>query len=302
MSIPRRANPHVIIPLKESRIPKNKSFLLEKAHAYDRQYKWAWKCSLYAYNMAAKGGGISKIKFESGDENDIKGIILNVTTDEAMPSHAFVNGFNNYGIFELRFAFNNADLPDANDKKNVIYRVWTSLVHELAHCNIFWKRSINRQPFKEAGELYAIATKVITDNTSSENNILLYDFCYACYSTYYQEIQALISEGFSSLLSYAKTQGVKKEDITKEQFLDFLTHTKPYIAFHANLKLCKTLNGKNSTRLKEKIIKDLDELGYHFSEFSLNKKIKEIEELSSDALKLAYNNAYQWFYQSFGHN
>lgn len=32
---------------------------------------------------------------------------------------------------------------------------------------------------------------------------------------------------------------------------------------------------------------------------SLNKKINEIYEISNKALRLAYNNAYQWLFDSF---
>ena len=294
--IPFREEKHNIIPLKEDALSADKSLLFEKAHAFNSQYLWARKCAEIAYNMLIEGKKTAKILFNNSADKDIKGVYLTVSNNSILPTTATFTDFDSAGFIYVTISANEKIL--AHRKNLVISKIYEKITHEFSHGNVFWNRSINAQPFEDADRLYAIATKVITDENIDGKNIF-YRFCYACYATYYQEVQALVSQTFTSLLHIAENRGVKKEDIDNKKFLELLAKTNTYYAYSSSLEMCKLLESSNGIPLKNKIIQEFEKRGYNMPMPSLNKKIKEIYEISNKALRLAYNNAYQWLFDSF---
>ena len=294
--IPFREEKHNIIPLKEDALSADKSLLFEKAHAFNSQYLWARKCAEIAYNMLIEGKKTAKILFNNSADKDIKGVYLTVSNNSILPTTATFTDFDSAGFIYVTISANEKIL--AHRKNLVISKIYEKITHEFSHGNVFWNRSINAQPFEDADRLYAIATKVITDENIDGKNIF-YRFCYACYAPYYQEVQAVVSQTFTSLLHIAENRGVKKEDIDNKKFLELLAKTNTYYAYSSSLEMCKLLESSNGIPLKNKIIQEFEKRGYNMPMPSLNKKIKEIYEISNKALRLAYNNAYKWLFDSF---
>ena len=294
--IPFREEKHNIIPLKEDALSADKSLLFEKAHAFNSQYLWARKCAEIAYNMLIEGKKTAKILFNNSADKDIKGVYLTVSNNSILPTTATFTDFDSAGFIYVTISANEKIL--AHRKNLVISKIYEKITHEFSHGNVFWNRSINAQAFEDADMLYAIATKVITDENIDGKNIF-YRFCYACYAPYYQEVQALVSQTFTSLLHIAENRGVKKEDIDNKKFLELLAKTNTYYAYSSSLEMCKLLESSNGIPLKNKIIQEFEKRAYNMPMPSLNKKIKEIYEISNKALRLAYNNAYQWLFDSF---
>lgn len=284
-----------IIQLKEGQVKSsNNDILLESAHAFDEQYIWAKKCAEIIYRCILDGEKKASISFKNTKDNTIKGAVIKISTNNILKTKAQIENITTEGFVKIEINTNKDILQKA--EVDAINEIWNAIVHELGHGNIYWKRYINNQDINDTPDEYERWIEVITSNDISPDDIL-YLFCYALYSTHYQEIQAFVSQTYSDLITNLTRIYNTTKNISKEQFWKAIIETNTYQTYKKNIETCEKLLSIEGLRLI--LVKKLKKYNLFYNEDELIKKCNIIIEKSKDALKSSYNNAYQWFFKSF---
>lgn len=293
MIIPLKKAVHKTIPLREEAIISDKSYLIERAHIFNKQYVWAKVCAEVAYDMILKKVPQKTLKFKKTADEDVKGVILNVNSHNLLKTSGVITGLEDNGFVKIDINANSKITE--KDKESAICEIQSAIVHELGHGNIYWKRYLNQQNINDIPDEYLFWRDVISSNDINPESAL-YKFCFACYSTYYQEVQAFISQTYGEILKIMQDFHIPKSKVTKRKFIGLIVKTEVYSIYHQNIEFCNQLEEDDNLLLD--LYSSLGVRGYDYTSAILLKKIKKIKEISQDALRCAYNGAYVWFFDN----
>lgn len=283
MYIPLKREDIKIIPFKGIFESVDKNILNERAHAFEEQYKWAYQCAVIAYECLLKGQKEAIINFKNTRDKSIKGAIINITWNNLLKTSGWIDGFDDKGVLKIKILFNKDSLE--RGKEECIKDAYNVISHEIMHGHIYWERWQNNQDIDDVPDEYEVWLKIMR---SAECENVLYKFAYACYSTYYHEIQAMVSQ------TYAQVANFMKGDKDKKKFLSALRKTNTYMVYNQNIVVCNKL--KDDGGLRNILINQLKNYGLIYDEKRLLSTINNIERKSNNALKAAYNNAYEYVY------
>lgn len=283
MYIPLRKDKDNVIPFKGILKEANETILNERAHAFDEQYQWAYQCAEIAYDCLLNGKSAAKVKFKNSQDDDLRGVNLKVTSNNLLKTNGSITNVNTDGYLRIEIHFNQNALQQS--KEECIQNAYDVISHEIMHGHIYWERAKHRQELNDTPDEYDSWVKILE---KSDNNSILYMFAYACYSTYYHEIQAMVSQTYAQI---ADMMGGSKD---KTKFLSALRKTNTYMVYNQNIEVCETL--KNSGGLINILVKQLRQYGLEYDASKIKTLINKIEKKSKNALKAAYNNAYEYVY------
>lgn len=293
MSIPIKDTFHKTIPLQEGAIISDKSYLIERAHVFNEQYVWARKCAESAYDMILKQIPQKTFRLKNPTDTDVQGVVLNVNNRNLLTTSGSIDGLEDNGFIKITINANTKITEKTEDL--AIYEIQSVIVHELGHGNIYWKRYVNHQEINDTPNDYSFCVSIISSRGINYDSVI-YKFCFACYSTYYHEVQAFISQTYGEILKEMHNIGLTKRNVTKKKFQKLLVNTEVYSVFHHNIEFCNQI--ENDKNLLFELSSDLRAHGFGYTSNRLLKKIKKIKEISQDALKCAYNSAYVWFFDN----
>lgn len=136
--------------------------------------------------------------------------------------------------------------------KSVSYSVNHIIAHELMHYFIFVKRAIKGVPLNDIPEDYRYWIEVLRNSDTTD---LTYSFTYGLYSTFYHEINAIVSQSSRSVKAFLFGNDMQP---TTENIRNALSRNEMYGSLLSNMKFVKRYFGKE--KVYEKISRELSEL------------------------------------------
>lgn len=267
----------------------------EECHIFDGQYEWASKIvdeviqhimmKEYNFIVAAKYGVFQTvdvtINIIEGDE--CHGNIYRINDDEGK---IWIK------LFIGEFSFKGKNYQQIKNKLLI------PIVHELMHGNIFLSRmasnSIDDDKVDETPDYYENLIKAMNNTVPGSDS---YIFSRALYLSYYQEMQAMISQVWAEI----KNQfGNKTGNLTKSDFKYALLHVDVYKDVSDSIWICRRMMEEYYTRIH--VFEELQKYGIEFDgrrNFSIIKKI--LNKLIKMKKKLI-NTAYFYFIKEYGGN
>lgn len=169
------------------------------------------------------------------------------------------------------------------EAKNIIA---TTVIHELMHGNIFMKRKLSGKDIDDIPENYGKILKNVIRNGQIDSDT--YFFARALYLSYYQETQAMVSQGWKEVKNRMEMYG---EEYTKENFKWVFRGTPVYYDFSSALNTCRKM--LKNQRIKTRVFNCLNEneITFKDNERALNKTYKKLE----NAMRKLINSCYYYF-------
>lgn len=292
MSIPLKNDKKIIKSKKyhffneeQYNILSNK-LLNEKLGSFEYQYELSLELSHIIYDMYEK----NIYNFSYNTNNELIGIInINLNTNGLFVNiSARFEGINekNETVLIINISKNFKNL----NKDIFIKQITNAVSHELMHSNVIQqklKNNINIDDILDIPEYY---NYIIYMMGQSDEDSILYWYSRALYVTYYQEVNAIVSQTHVQIfnqLGYGKQN--TNDDIRKT-----LIKTEPYITYSTILNdIIPTIKKMTDKEIYDNISKHyetilgINDISVDFIKKSLNK----IENISKKALHNICRNA-----------
>ncbi len=160
-----------------------------------------------------------------------------------------------------------------------------AIAHELMHGNVFFQRHKNQVEIFDAPIYYDSLVKILGQE---ENNKVLYNFVDGLYITYYQEMNALVSQTNVQIynqLGYGK-------DVSNEMIKNALKKTEPYYRYTTLLnKTLPFIEKMSDDDIINMIVKPLNEEGIECDVIWVKKQCQRMKHESEIALEHIFRNA-----------
>ena len=289
-------SPKKIIPLQDYNCGENliSESLNEILHAFDGQYAAAEKIAEAVYeNLKYKGK--TTIVDISEFELPVTGAYVTVNEDSILKTSAQLENVLQNGNAIMTIYLNKYDR--LLEKKDVLNIIASAVVHELTHGGIFLSRYHSEgDPGEDMPEYYENAAKIIEKDEYAGTDV--YYFAYALYSTYYHEVQAIISQTIHDVVTILP----KDKEPDNESLKKALRQTNSYKAFTNNINIAdKLLSAPIEEKLK--IANELIKNGVNIVD--LDKEAKRVKKVSERALKAISANLMRiyepFFWNQFKH-
>ena len=279
MFIPLKTDKRERIPIiiTES-LAVNNDIIEETLHVFDGQYTASNLIANKVYELLKYGTGskcvvdVSKFTFPS------KFVEVEIIADSLMSTRASLIGFTNENTLKIIVSVSKFDRN--LDEEYCINSIRSAIIHELTHGNIYLTR------YEKEGD-------IVEDTPSYYNNIIsilregncddVYYFAYALYSTYYHEVQAMVSQTAFDV----SRQIPKGTEITNDIIKEAFKKTNTYQVYSSNLRIVSKIKQMNNDE-RNIFLNKLSERGITIK---LEKTLTKIEITSKSALKDAAANA-----------
>lgn len=255
--------------------------ITESLGAFQDQYALSKEISDLAYYMFMKN--IKKNIYNPLNNKEIKVIDLTVLVNPIHILHATiigVNGEDGKVIIELH-------IPEAYrmaNKDKVINAISNVVVHELMHGNVYIKRINNKvdnvvdTPFYYDKLIYIL-------RSVSEKHICR-KFAYALYSTYYQEVNAMVSQAniqLSNIIGY----GTKTNDEIKNN----LPKIEAYQIYNEIVKdTIPKINSMTNEEIENNIVNIFKQFNIQISVKFVRDMCKKMNKIATEAIKNIIRN------------
>lgn len=264
---------------------KQKSYQLldESLGAFNNQYKIANEIASIIYEMIQHG--INKNVFDVNNET-IK--CVDLTINPHTPNYDFKGKIENLDANGKLYII--IDIPAhcrfLKDKEYIINKLSTVLTHEFMHGNIFLKRFHNDVEINDMPKYYPNLLRIIQNEKEDSP---LYTVAYALYSTYYQEVQAFISQTANEI----KQKFGGKLKYTNDEIREGIKDSNAYITYSNNIHgFFKEICHMDDAILEEYILQPMSErYNIHFTLNDLKKEMKHAYKVSQKAIEDIYRNA-----------
>ena len=171
------------------------------------------------------------------------------------------------------------------DSRYIINQLTSSITHELMYGNVFLKRLNNNVEISDEPIYYQNIISVIQ---TVDPDTILYKFSYALYATYYQEVNAIVSQTSTQLyniLGYGCNHN-------NETIKNAIKNTESYIIYNMILnEVVPCVENMTDSLIENLIIKPLKQFNINLTINDINKKTKYIKLISEKALHNILRNA-----------
>lgn len=257
--------------------------LNEAMGSFEDQYTLADELSNVIYDMLMN----NIINLEYKTENDKVISIVDITINKNTPLMAISGAIKSIDpdLNKISIFINISDFNLKIHKPILLKRIKDVVVHELMHGNIFLKRYENNQNINDMPFYYDSVVYLM--GQTSENDIL-YWFSYALYSTYYHEVNAVVSQTNAQLfnmLGYGNkhdNETIKKAIKSLDSYQIYnriINFTVPYI------------NNMDDDDINNKIVKQFNNIGVEINVKWVRDKLNEILLIAQKAIKKIFKNA-----------
>ena len=259
----------------------------EENHMFNTQYKLANEVANVVYSMILKD--VKNNIYPTSNREHIDTIAIKIE-DGFNPYNSVVANIYRVNNENKRIAISLTLPPNIYtiDKETAIRKISNAITHELMHGNIFINRADNGQKINDMPNYYAYLLKIM--QTIDNEDDVAYKFAYALYATYYQEMQAIISQtaqGIKNIIMQNKIKEVNNDTIRK-----YLTFCEPYQIYGTILnETVPIINNMSDNEIHHSIVLSFSENGFECSVSFVREKSKEIEEKSNKALRKIASNA-----------
>lgn len=256
--------------------------IVESLGAFDKQYELSNNLSIIAYDMFCNHIEKNVINVEEYNLW-LKTIILNVYANNGIITN-FSAKILNIGTDSVEIEINipsNVHLKLNPDKSKKMIK--NCIVHELMHDNIFLKRYNNNvKNYDDTPNDYATYIEIMQNENPDS---IFYKIGLALYSTFYQEMQAIVSQTSSDLSSLLYQQ----DSLTNADIRNYIKQTDGYNRYQIILN--NLVNVIENTSDNE--IKNISSILYKRYGLNINikKEAKKWKYKSEQALKNIMRNA-----------
>lgn len=256
----------------------------EALGSFDGQYHLADLISQVAYDMFIDN--VHNQTIENIDNESIKQVFIELDTNTLLPQ---IKGtIVSLNLEEKKIGLKLMISPKLKKVNSAIVkkRIKNVITHELMHGKIFLSRLENDVELEDAPDYY---NAIIYLMGVSNEDSLLYKFCYALYATYYQEVNAIVSQ--TNIQMY-NILGYGKEHSNDEIKLAIMK-TEPYQIYSMILHdIIPTLENTDDERVKSEIVDKINELDVCKLNIGFVKEsIKRIKLVAMKALRNIFKNA-----------
>lgn len=201
-------------------------------------------------------------------------------------TEAFLKNLTKDGKIMIQVNISSFDLRGIS-KEMFFEKISYIIAHELMHSNIYYKRLANGQDIHDTPKFYNNAI-VMYRNC---DDLLFKYFAYAMYNTFYQEIQAMISQTETLIFNQLNREDVKGNKNINKIISNLVKESDAYEIYSFNIKVCQEL--KDNTEIKENLKKELEK--YFIKIYNIDKLIDKIDSLSKEAINRIYKNSMLYF-------
>ena len=262
--------------------------LNESLGAFENQYSICKEIAPIILDMYKTHNASNVVKLEI--KCPIKEVHINVNKDipkgtMIMYTYGNINRINN----ELGIIGVNIFIPQSfaitKDDEFILKEIENCIAHEFMHGNIFLKRLDNNLEVLDAPQEYETYLTIIRE---TDNNSILYKYAYGMYSTYYQEMQAIISQSSVQLRNI-----LNKPNASNDEIKEALKQTEAYQIYTQNAyDLGAYLEStKDDDIIWEYLSNELLKYGININTKTLEKNIKKIINRSNVAIFKIMKNA-----------
>ena len=259
----------------------------EENHMFNTQYKLSNEISNVVYEMILKNVKNNIYPTSNNEHIDVVSIKIE---DGINPYTNVVADIYRVDNEKKRISISLILPPNilTINKQMALNKISNAIVHELMHGNIFINRLNNGQEINDMPSFYAYIIKIMKTINDEEN--IAYKFAYAIYATYYQEMQAIISQTAHNIFNIIKQNNIKEynNDILKK----YLRFCEPYQIYGTILnETLPIINSMDDYDIHKYIINIFSENGFDCTISFIREQSKIIEEKSKKALRKIINNA-----------
>lgn len=168
----------------------------------------------------------------------------------------------------------------------ILKEIMNCLSHEFMHANVFMQRMTNNADVPDELENYDIYLDII--HKESEDS-LIYRYAYGMYSTYYQEMNAIVSQTSQQL----KNQLGDVAHASNDEIRNALKKTEPYQIYTRNAYDLGAFlkDSQEFSDIWDYLLEELDRYGISITSKELERNVKKIINCSNEALKKIMKNA-----------
>ena len=261
-----------------------KDVLFETMSSFPNQYEVAKICTNEFSKMFDSGIKEKTIEIR---KSGINNIILQILEGR------FLSKVN------VQFNENNIIISIGEDNwcgKNFnVNSLYDKIVHELMHGNIYLSRDQNIENKSKIEDTPESYDKLIELLNILDENTLVYNYTYALYSCYYQEMQAIISQTYSSMKSICYRN--KIEVVDRSTFEELFKKSSPYQTFKNNIYICDVIDELDDSTVKKEIIDVYTANNLITDIYEIRKNSTEIRRLSNRAIHKCMRNASIFYYE-----
>lgn len=252
--------------------------LIESFGAFPNQYKIAEICAERFEQMLNNGVTEDSVAI---NESIIKKVNLKISPEKHIVGQLAGAVFKD-GVLFVEIG-SNAIYKFNKDKIAYV------IAHELMHGNVFLNRFKNLEDKTKTDDQPDEYEVLITILRNEDDN-MAYKYAYALYSTYYQEVNAIVSQTCLCMEVDYRERGLDK--ITPQTFQILLRRSKPWEVFLDNIKECCDILDLYSNRMIQAEIVDVfKRYGLNTTIEDVRSRIKKVRAISNEALNKCIKNA-----------
>ena len=244
----------------------------ESLGAFEQQYNITREISSFAYHLMMNDKNEGEINL---DNDVINKVHLTLELKTIWGVSASLN------MIKEKCVFITLNMPKNYkmiDREKFINALNGPISYELMHYNVIVKRYENNVIPDDRPSYYDNIVKIITNQ--SFNDEITYDFAYALYSTFYQEVAAMVSQSLMQFRNSLKGNEInhKNSNIALRQCNSFnvynniINHTVP------------TISSMSDNEINEKIVSVFSNNGIECNVQWVRKQNKKIYNVAKDAL------------------
>lgn len=214
---------------------KAKEVLQEACHAFNSQYDWAREIANKTVNTIKSGNSHFSISHESGQISSID-VTIEKNINGALCSGNFYGLNPDNGTLKIKLSINPNELRYYSEKQ-LEAELFSVIAHELMHGNIYFQEinspTVEKDITNETPEYYSTLVEIMRNERISSDK---YWFARILYLFFYQETQAIISQGYAEFEMELNTYNRKIRDFkTMESIIRGLDS---YSVFSEAITIC----------------------------------------------------------------
>ena len=271
-----------IISFKHNRRNINDNIILEALGSFNNQHNLAIELANVVYNNYLK----NILNFEYLTTNDDIFKVKFIIDDTSMLNrfNASIIALNNIEKSITIKIYLSSQIKK-QDSRYIINQLTSSITHELMHGNVFLKRLNNNVEISDEPIYYPNIISVIQ---TVKPDTILYKFSYALYATYYQEVNAIVSQTSTQLYNILGYGCNYDNEIIKNA----IKKTESYIIYNMILnEVVPCVENMTDSLIENLIIKPLKQFNINLTINDIKKKTKYIKLISEKALHNILRNA-----------
>ena len=259
------------------------NILTEELHSFEGQLPLTKEVAEHIYWMLT-----NDVKQQSYHPNHSAFNVINITIDPN-DNNSIKASLDGFSIEEKTISMTikiNKLLLGFQSQNILVNRISHVITHELMHGYVFIQQDIPQEDVN-IPSTYGIALTIMRHGQYESE--LLQDLAYALYSTYYQEVQAIISQANTNvnlIIQSRKITSISSQDLVK-----LTKQTEPYNIFVNNIHVAKQILNMHDEDIRSEIVETLNRYQFQCDEKWIKKQCEYIIKVSQNALKKIIRNS-----------